>query len=459
MTLSGVFFDLVRESCAGAFAQVRSRTRAAELLLGTLCSFGRRTVSRAICALGRQHQDWSADYKLYSRSPWQAEAPFDPVLREYLARFPEGPICSAMDDTTLAKSGRKVKTAFWQRDPLSPKFHVNLLYGLRFTQSALIFPPGPGEEEFPGRSFPVRFTECPVVKKPGKKAPPEKWKEYRAAKKIQNLSRQGLGEMLALRRRLDAMGAADRLLLEAVDGSLCNRTIFHDPIDRVAIVGRCRKDACLCFPAPAGGRRRYAAEHFTPETVRQDKSIAWKQTEVRYGGGRRTIRYKEVPGVLWRRGAGTRPLRLLVIDATPYRLSPNGPKNYREPAYLLATDLDLPAQILLQCYFDRWQIEVNHRDEKEILGVGQAQVWSAKSVPRQPAFAVAAYSLLLLAGLKAFGPGRTDDFAVLPKWRKHAKRPSALDYVTLLRKEINEASVCLDSHREMSRNLVNYAYT
>jgi len=32
---------------------------------------------------------------------------------------------------------------------------------------------------------------------------------------------------------------------------------------------------------------------------------------------------------------------------------------------------------LIQYYFDRWQIEVNHRDEKSLLGVGQAQVWSA----------------------------------------------------------------------------------
>lgn len=25
--------------------------------------------------------------------------------------------------------------------------------------------------------------------------------------------------------------------------------------------------------------------------------------------------------------------------------------------------------------FDRWEIEVNHRDEKDLQGVGQSQVW------------------------------------------------------------------------------------
>ncbi len=37
---------------------------------------------------------------------------------------------------------------------------------------------------------------------------------------------------------------------------------------------------------------------------------------------------------------------------------------YRQPAYLLTTDLASQARELLQIYFDRWQIE-NHREEKD----------------------------------------------------------------------------------------------
>jgi hypothetical protein len=33
-------------------------------------------------------------------------------------------------------------------------------------------------------------------------------------------------------------------------------------------------------------------------------------------------------------------------------------------------------------YFDRWQIEVNHREEKDTIGVGQAQLWNPISVPK-----------------------------------------------------------------------------
>jgi len=79
---------------------------------------------------------------------------------------------------------------------------------------------------------------------------------------------------------------------------------------------------------------------------------------------------------------------------------------YRKPAFLLTTDLQDSVKQLLQIYFDRWQIEVNHRDEKDTLGVGQAQLWNVKAVPKQPVLTVAAYSALLLASLIAFGAER-----------------------------------------------------
>ena len=109
---------------------------------------------------------------------------------------------------------------------------------------------------------------------------------------------------------------------------------------------------------------------------------------------------------------------------------------YHHPAYLLTSDLRSPAKQLLQIYFDRWQIEVNHREEKDTLGVGQAQLWNPTSVPKQPVLSVASYSALLLASLKAFGAQRGAAYASLPKWRRKAVRPSCLDLITLLRKEI-----------------------
>jgi hypothetical protein len=457
--LSEQMTSLLQDACRGAFVQDRSRIRAMELSLGSLCALGRRTLSRSICALGRQHQDWSADYKVFSRSSWEPDRLFSPVVKEYLMRYgADEPVCVAFDDTKLAKSGRKIKSAFWQRDPLSPPFHVNFMYGLRFMHASLIFPHY-RDGDFSARGYPVRFVECPAIKKPGKKATAEARAEYKKAVKTHNLSQQGLEIIKGLRGDFDCLGERERQMMVAVDGSLCNRTILSGALERVEIVGRCRKDARLCFPAPEGGRRTYSEERFSPEAVRQDDSIPWQMCRIHFGGAWREIRCKEVSNVLWQRGAGRRFLRLLVVAPHPYRTSVNARRNYRDPAYLLSTDLRSNARTLLQCYFDRWQIEVNHREQKDTIGVGNAQVWSDKSVPRQPAFAVAGYSLLLLAGLKEFGPGRTHDFVPLPKWRRKATRPSALDLLTLLRKEISEAPIADILKHNLAKNIMPYAYT
>lgn len=444
----------------GAFARREAHERAVEHLLASACTMGRRTVSRSIIALGRDDQDWSADYKLYSRSPWDQNDLFEPVFHHYVRLFeqPGDPIGVALDDTKLSKTGRHVPHAAWHRDPMSPPFHTNFIFGLRYLQASMLFPHHQ-TAEVGARGVPVRFTEVPHVKKPGKNATEQDWTDYKAAIKIQNLSIAAVAMIEDLRNTLDRTGALARLLVMSMDGSFCNKRIFSHDFERTVLLARARKDARLCFPAEPGSRRKYSAECFTPQSVRADDNIPYQTAEIFYGGTRRQIRYKEVNNILWRRGSALKLVRLIVVAPQPYKVSPNARTSYRDPAYLLTTDLTSPIAQLLQIYFDRWQIEVNHREEKSILGVGQAQLTSERSVPRQPAFAVAGYSMILLASILEFGPHRTNSFLPLPKWRRKATRPSLLDLLTLLRTELDEA---VDSHldlRSIAKNLRRAAYT
>jgi hypothetical protein len=283
---------------------------------------------------------------------------------------------------------------------------------------------------------PVRFEEVSCVKKPGRTAAAETWASYKAAIKHHNLSQRFVQMAAALRQALDTAGGIAKTLILAGDGSFANRTCLRAVVDRTELIVRTRKDAVLCLPAAAGSRRVYDAAKFTPEQVRQDDTRPWRVTKVCYGGKRRTLRYKEVPLVYWQRGGARRPLRLFIVAPTPYRKRRSGRRYYRQPAALLTTDRRSGARALLQIYFDRWQIEVNHRDEKDTLGVGHAQLWNPVAVPKQPVLAVAAYSALLLAALRTFGAARGTAYAPLPKWRRHAHRPSCLDLITLLRKEM-----------------------
>ncbi len=453
------FHSLLERGWQSAFPQARSRRRAIQHAIALPCVFGRRTISRTIDALGRAGHDWSADYKMFSRCRWKVERLFDPVIDEYLARYPKRPVIAAVDDTKLRKTGRKIKGASWHRDPLSPPFHVNFIYGLRFLQASMLFAHYQ-EGDYPPRGVPVRFEEAPPVRKPGKRATQQQRDEYNRLKKEKNLSTKALEVIRDLRASVDRRGGAERLLLMVGDGSFANKTMFKADLDRTHVLARCRKDARLCFRADEGGRRKYAQQLFTPDRVRHQEDRAWKRARVYLGGKRRKVRYREVKEVLWKRGGGTRPLRLIVIAPVPYKLSKHSHWNYREPAYFLTTDLVTPIKLLVGACFDRWQIEVNHRDEKDILGVGGAQVRSEQSIPRHPALAVASYSMLLLAALQKFGPGRTEDYLEQPKWRSRgSKRASLLDIVSKLRSESNEASVWELLGHNFSKNLALYADT
>jgi len=195
------------------------------------------------------------------------------------------------------------------------------------------------------------------------------------------------------------------VLVLAGDGSFCNRTCFAQIPERAVLLVRARKDAKLCFRASAEDPRRfYGLAKFTPEQVRQDDAHAWKTTKIFYGGKRRKIRYKEVAELYWQRGAKQRPLRLLVLAPTPYRKSKSKRLYYRDPAYLFTSDLRCSPKQLLQIYFDRWQVEVAHKELKQDFGLGEAQVRVPESIKHQPALTAATYSIMHLSAIKTFGP-------------------------------------------------------
>jgi DDE superfamily endonuclease len=445
MSLLSAFLTIV-EDWRNVFPQQRTFQRGVRQALGSLVCLGRRCLTRIIWTNGGENRSWSAEYFLHSRCQWEPQELFRPILKQALQYCPQRLVGVAIDDTRLRKTGRSIPQAFYQRDPLSPPFHINLVLGLRFLQASLLVPLY-RNAPVGTRALPIRFQEVSRVKRPGRRATEEMRKHYKEAVKQKNLSRSFVEMGQQLRQELDHAGGRNKVLVLAGDGSFCNRTCLADIPERSVLLVRARKDAKLCFRAatfPHGPRRFYGTEKFTPEQVRQDESREWTTTKMFYGGKRRKIRYKEVLEVYWQRGAKQRPLRLIVIAPAPYRKSKSKKLYYRDPAYLLTTDLRSSTKQLLQIYFDRWQIEVNHREEKDTLGVGQAQLWNVTSVPKQPVLSVAAYSALLLASLQAFGAERGAAYAQLPKWRRSARRPSCLDLLTLLRKETAQQPTLLD---------------
>lgn len=415
------------------FPQKRTAQRALKQALSSVCVVGRRTIARSYL-LSDGVGDWSSEYKLHARSQWEPQSLFDGVLREAIQLCPDEWLPLGTDDTRLQKSGKKIQTASWGRDPLSPPFHVNLQYGLRFLHTALLLPQPPAAGGG-ARALPVWFEEAPAVKKPGKQATPEQQQQYRLERKQRNLSVQAVAMFQQLRQKVDRLAGEGKTLVFALDGSYCNRTIFKAELERTSLIARVRKDAQLCWPVNSG-RRRYSSETFTPEQVLKDDSRAWSEAQIFHGGKARSVQYKEVKDLRWRRGGGTKPLRLLVVKPLAYRKTKTGRLLYREPAFLLTTDLESPPAKLLQIYFDRWQVEVAHRELKESFGVGEAQVRVPAAVARQPVLTVATYSLLHYAALAEFGAARAAVFGAVPKYQKEKTRVSGADLIRYLRNEV-----------------------
>ena len=157
-------------SWAGVLPQQRSLERTSALGVGLLCGVGQRTLTRAIGFHGNTQKDWSADYKMFSRSPWEPRALFAPILRQALHQHGLERIRVSVDDTRVWRTGHQVPLTQWHRDPMGPAFHTNLRWGHRFLQASLVLPLYEDDGRSSARSVPVRWEMAPVVKKPGKRA-------------------------------------------------------------------------------------------------------------------------------------------------------------------------------------------------------------------------------------------------------------------------------------------------
>jgi len=394
-------------------------------------------------AQNRHHLDWSADYRFYSQDRFDEDAVFDQVRGQIQTRLPaHQPLVAAMDDSLLRKTGRKIHGVRFLRDPLGPPFQVNFVRGLRVLQISAALPQGQGR----ARMIPIDFQHAVLPAKPRKDAPEQEWQDYQALRAQTNINSVGCQRISALRQRID-QSEPKRKLVVCVDGRFTNRTFLKQIPERTVIIGRIRKDARV-YQLPeaqptVGRKRKYGLQLPTPEELLKDPATPL-QTVVAFAAGKKhRFKVKQVGPVVLRLDRAARPVQLLLIKPLGYRLTLGGRLLYRQPAYLLGTDPQMALQELLQQFLWRWDIEVNFRDEKTLLGVGQAQVRTEASNQNAPALAVAAYALLLLASVNAYGKNGAPDRLEQAKWyrRKKKDRAATNELINQLRRELWSAAL------------------
>lgn len=417
-------------------------------VLSHLLCMGRHTLTGLLGTSGRLFCDWSADYRMYSQNRIQPEKLFDPVRMTLANRLhPNEPVVVALDDTRLPKSGNKTYGVKYVRDPLGPPFHVNFIKAQRFIQISMASPAQNGM----ARMIPIDFVHAPSPKKPRRKDDEQAQMDYRVAARKMALPKVGSECVTRLRHALDHDGHAQRELWTVVDGGYTNRNFIQNLPPHTIAIGRIRHDAKLYhLPEPVNGKvgrhRVYGERAPTPEKLRQDESIPWQYIPAFATGKMHQFKIKTLAPLRWRPAGKHYDLRLIVIAPLSYRLTQNSKLLYRKPAYLICTDPNADLQKILQAYLWRWDIEVNFRDEKTLLGVGEAQVRKANSVEKVPCLAVAAYSMLLTASTMAFGPTGQPDHLPAPKWQNKPKiRPSTQTLIQHLRQEVWSRSMNFSS--------------
>jgi hypothetical protein len=451
-------FEQLWNECIPAFDQRRVADRAQTLALSSLLCLGRHTVTGLLTTSGSQFLDWSASYRLFSQDRLPLPDIFAVVRRGVASQLPAGaPFRAVLDDSLLRRSGLHTPGVAWRRDPLGPRFQTNLVRGQRFLQVSAAMPGKDGNY----RLAPIAFIHTPTPQKPKRKAAEEVLAQYRIEARTCRLGLRASQQIIQLRESLDQdPGGTDRTLLLAFDGGYTNSTVLRNLPTRTTCIGRIRKDAHLCFlPDPAlmkarGRRLRYGADAPTPDQFRSDDSEPWQTMTFTHSGVSHQLRYKRRQNLMWRTAGVAQVLQLIVIAPLAYRPRKGSKLLYRDPAYLICTDPELDPRPIIEAYFQRWDIEVNFRDEKTLLGVGQAQVRSELSVESAPAFSVAAYGLLLVSAQRAFGES---DAGLLPqpKWAVPSQYPrtSTQQMIHQLRAEVWGRGLGIDCFSGFASNL------
>jgi DDE superfamily endonuclease len=451
-------FEQLWNECLPAFDQRRVADRAQTLALSSLLCLGRHTVTGLLTTSGSQFQDWSATYRLFSQERLPLPEIFSVVRRAGAGQLPAGaPFRAVLDDSLLRRSGLHTPGVGWRRDPLGPRFQTNFVRAQRFLQVSAAMPGRDGVY----RLAPIAFLHTPTPHKPNRKASAADLAQYRLEASASRLSLRAAQQMIQLRQSLDQdTGGKQRTLLLAFDGGYTNSTVLKQIPPHTTCIGRIRKDANLCFtPDPAqikarGRPLRYGAQAPTPEQFRSDDSEPWQTMSFLHSGVAHELRFKRRQNIMWRTAGVQQILQLVIIAPLAYRPRKGSKLLYRDPAYLICTDPALEPRQIIEAYFQRWDIEVNFRDEKTFLGVGQAQVRAEASVESAPALTVAAYGMLLVSAQRAFG-NSDDGLLPQPKWAASSKGPrtSTQQLLHQLRAEVWGRGLGLESFSGFASNL------
>jgi hypothetical protein len=381
-----------------AFRQERVYWRAAALVLAEVLAFARHTTTQLLLALGLPDGDWSSWYRLWSVPRFRAEPVAAILLEQTLAHL--SPRAKAyvvgVDQVRLWRHSQKMPGTGWARAAGTAVFRPGLARAQRFVHGAWLTPIWNGFS----RAIPLRLLPAFTPKAVPASSPARK--EWEAA----------LDYIGWVRAQLDRLGRTQLRLLVLADGAYDAVGLWRALPAGVTLLARCAKNRALyAVPQPErkrrGRKRKYGKRQPTPSEQLRART-GWQHCRVRVRGHWRELTYR-LSGPCLRQTAAEQPLFLLVVKGEQWQQSSR--RKRREPAFYLVNALwraggwHLPfsAPELLAWAWQRWELEVAHRELKSGLGLGEKQCWNRVAVEASVQWTGWVYGLLLLAGYQAWG--------------------------------------------------------
>jgi hypothetical protein len=385
--------DAHRPACR----QARPFQRLVALVVGHLCAFGRQTITQALVALGLTAHDWSAFYRLFG----VPRLDYDQLTRCFLGEWltsvpPDGPLVVVMDAVQIPRASGRMPGTSWLKAPRTPAFRPGIHRAQRFEHLAGLLPRA---ETGYSRAVPLRFMPAfPPKARPAAGVAP------------QTEGAAGLAALSWLRSELDLAGRTEQRVLAIADGQYSGQACWRTLPERVDLMARCpRNRALYALPTPPAGRGRprlYGARAPRPDAWLTERA-GWQQTTIVARGRSIPLTYR-VEGPALVRGAPERPLFLLVVRG----VAAGAGHRERPPTFWLVSavpdgaggwTLPWPVAELLAWAWQRWEIEVTHRELKAEFGLGETQCWGPVSAVLAVQCVAWAYAVLVLAGYRVWG--------------------------------------------------------
>lgn len=390
--------------------QERVFTRLVALAVAVVLGLGRQLPTRWLATLGVAALDWTAWYRLFDRDRLHLATLHGTLVAQVLAEIPatDPVVAVAVDATSLPRTSGKLPGCGVARALRGLRWPRGLTHAQRYVGLSALLP-----RSVDGDSRAIPF----------------KWLLLRSAKtrplgdEPERTEAAGARELVGwVRGQLDAAQRAAQRLLVLGDGRYSTAPFLADLPHHVTVLARCARNRAL-FALPTaratgrGRQPRYGDRGPTPEATLHDEATAWQTVTVRVRG--RTIPLTvAVTGPWLIQGAPGQPLALIVVRGIDRGKGTT--RRQRDPQFFLVTldrtadgswDLPLPLAEVLAWAWQRWEVEVMHRELKSGFGLGQQQAFSAQAAAAVTPWLVWLYAVLILTGYRAWGlgPGTVSD--------------------------------------------------